>query len=81
MTAVSVVDHAAAPGWPGCEFALCGQEAEVEVEIVGASVGGWLPVCGLHLTPVLTWGKPMVTEPPRIRNLVRKRHPGAEQAG
>lgn len=38
----------------GCQFGICRRPAEVEI-IVRAEVDP-LYVCGLHITPILSWG-------------------------
>lgn len=63
----------------GCEFALCRREAELEVgweDGAAAAHGGGhhgdrdvFLVCGLHVTPVLTWGLPRPDRMPTIRHL------------
>lgn len=45
----------ARPGEPVCEYALCRRAAEVEV-LPGADATAPVRVCGLHLSPVLSWG-------------------------
>lgn len=58
------------PGVPQCEFVLCEREAELEV-VVPTEAGGIAPllVCGLHVTPVLTWGVAELVDDPIIRYL------------
>lgn len=51
-----------------CQFALCSREAELEV-VVGAGVEPVL-VCGLHVTPVLTWGVADPVREPVIRPVI-----------
>lgn len=66
------------PGWGSeegsgpstirCEFGLCRRDAELEVAL-DAGVEPLL-LCGLHVTPVLSWGVPNPLAEPRIRALL-----------
>lgn len=49
----------------GCQFGICGRPAEVEI-LVRVDVQAVL-VCGLHITPILTWGLAEPKEPEVIR--------------
>lgn len=46
---------------PGCEFGLCRRDAELRVQ--PSSQVEPLLVCGLHVTPVLSWGVVANDEP------------------
>jgi hypothetical protein len=50
-----------------CQFGICRRPAEVEIT-VRADVDALL-VCGLHITPILTWGLAEPHEPELIRPL------------
>lgn len=54
----------------GCQFGLCPREAELEVTL-GENIAPLL-VCGLHVTPVLTWGVPDQVAEPVIRVLTQR---------
>lgn len=50
-----------------CEFGICRRPAEVEIIVrVGMDP---LRVCGLHITPILTWGLAEPHNPEVIRPL------------
>lgn len=63
-------DHADQGAHVGCEFGLCRREAELEVSVAADVVP--LLVCGLHVTPVLTWGVPDPATDPVIRVLAHR---------
>lgn len=46
-----------------CEFGLCRRPAEIEVSFKGGGSGmPPLQVCGLHVSPVVSWGVPATVE-------------------
>lgn len=52
---------------PQCEFGMCRREAELEL-LLSAALDP-VQVCGLHVSPVLSWGIPHPHEPEQIRYL------------
>ena len=50
-----------------CQFGICRRPAEVEI-VVRAEVDPLL-VCGLHITPILSWGLAEPHDPEIIRSL------------
>ncbi len=55
-----------------CGFGLCDSPAEhqVVVENEDGSVAEFALACGLHVTPVVTWGSAAPIELTRVRTLV-----------
>lgn len=69
----------------GCEFGLCARPAEFEVDVPSTArpdSEDTIRVCGLHVTPVVTWG---VAEPDstRVRYLQTSQPPlpGLDELG
>lgn len=60
----------AAPGdGRRCQFGICAREAEMEISVRPDVVP--VLVCGLHVTPVLTWGVAEPATDPVLRILYR----------